>query len=136
MKRVDYFKLLADIFHFKTVFDEKGNEFVFFSQSGNIQIKNVNDRTELEALENHIHLLDGIKKYEFGELLLVAEKLGEALLNALKFKYPNKIFVVFVTVDLYDSFIIRFHQKWSKEEPYYNPADFTLPNSKVFMFEG
>ena len=59
-----------------------------------------------------------------------------ALLSSLKSYYPQKSFVVYVSINLHDSFIIRFHQKWDDEEPYYYPADFTSPNEKVYSFEG
>jgi hypothetical protein len=135
MKRLDYFSLIAGLFHFKNILDEKGNEYVFFTHRRNEPINNVYDRTEFEAQENHIHLLDRVKKEEFSKLFPIAEKLGNALLNALKFNYPSKNFIVFITIDLYDSFIIRFHQKWEGENPYYNPADFNSPNTSVFMFK-
>jgi hypothetical protein len=135
MKRLDYFSLIAGLFHFKNISDEKGNEFVFFTHVSNEPINNVNDRTEFEALENHVHLLDRVKKEEFSKLFPIAEKLGNALLNALKFNYPSKNFIVFVTIDLHDAFIIRFHQKWDGEPPYYNPSDFISPNTRVFMFK-
>ena len=99
-------------------------------------ISEINDKTEFEATENHVHILDRIKINEFNELFPIAEKLGQALLNALKYNYPEKRFVVFATIDLNDSFIIRFHQQWSGEVYYYNTADFTSSNSKVLMFDG
>ncbi len=135
MKRLDYFSLLAGLFYFEMVSDEKGNEYIFFLNSSNEPVNNVIDKTEFEASENHVHLLDRINKDEFTKLFPIAEKLGNALLNALSFNYPNKNFIVFVTIELHDSFIVRFHQKWDDEEPYYNPSDFTSPYTKVFMFE-
>ena len=57
------------------------------------------------------------------------------MLNALVYSYPTKSFYVYVTIELHDSFIIRFHQKWDGEEPYYDPNKITFPNSKDFVFE-
>ena len=34
-----------------------------------------------------------------------------------------------------DSMIIRFHQKWKNEEPYYVPVDEDLETEKLFVFE-
>lgn len=57
------------------------------------------------------------------------------MLNCLKWNYPEKQFMVYVSLRMYDSMIIRFHQKWENEEPYCNPHDFTSENEKVFLFE-
>ena len=62
MKRLDYFELLSNLFSFKTVSDEQKNEYVLFSQSDDGPIRNIKDRTEFEALENHVHLLDASDK--------------------------------------------------------------------------
>lgn len=136
MKRIEYFELLTGLFNFKTVSDEIGNEFVLFSQNNNGPIGNIRDKTEFEAMENHVHLLDNIKRDEFDKLISIAENLGKALLNSLKSQYPQKYFMVFVSIHLHDSMIIRFHQKWDGEESYCNPSEFTSPREKVLSFEG
>lgn len=40
----------------------------------------------------------------------------------LSFSFPDKHFVVFVTIT--DSMIIRFHQKWENEPYYYSNENF------------
>ena len=135
MKRTDYFELLAQLFEFKTVTDELGNEFVLFRSSPLETVGKIDDKTQFEAVENHIHLLEHIKAFEFEKLCSVSSRLGQALLWSLNANYPDKHFVVFVSLQLHDSMIIRFHQKWEGEEAYYDVSDFRSPTEKVLMFE-
>ena len=65
MKRTEYFKLIADLFAFKTISDEKGNEYVLLSASELDSVQNIEDKTAFEAPENRIHLLDRVKKEEY-----------------------------------------------------------------------
>ena len=134
MRRIEYFELLSNLYGFKSIFDKKGTEYVLFSNGINA-IENVWDKTGFEALENHVHLLDNVKADEFDRLIPVAQNLGQSLLYNLKSNYPSKHFMVYVTVHLHESMIIRFHQKWENEAPYYNSDDFKSPNEKVFLFE-
>lgn len=135
MKRLYYLNLLTSLFSFKTITDEVGNEYVLFKSEFTKNFKNITDRTEFEAFQNHIHIIENIKKDEFDALIPVCESLGKTLLCILKRNYPDKHFFVFVSLTLHDSMIIRFHQKWEGEEPFCNPQDFTSPYEKVFLFE-
>ena len=136
MKRIEYFEALSKLFEFKTIADEQGNEFVVSKGSQLDSVKSIEDRTEFEAFENHIHLLNNIKNDEFETLKAVAQNLGPVLLNTLKTHYPGKHFYVYVSIHLHDSMTIRFHQKWDGEEPFCNPDEFTSPKEKVFCFQG
>ena len=136
MKRIEYFELFSNLSEFKSIFDCDGNEFVVFKQSNCNNLKDIRDKTGFEASENHIHLLNNIKSDEFDKLIPIAQNLGKALLSNLKYYFPQKHFMVFVSLHLHDSMIIRFHQKWESEEPSCNPTEFTNPKEKVFMFEG
>ncbi len=135
MKRFDFLQSIVGLFSFKTIADDCGNEYVVFGDSGITMsdLKNISDRTEFEALENHVHLLDKITKKEFEISDEISKVLGTTVLNCLRQKYSDKHFFVYVSVDLKDSMIIRFHQKWENEEPYYNSDDFGK-NTKLFMF--
>lgn len=135
MKRIEYFELLAKIFTFKKILDEKGNEYVLLSMSELNEIKNIEDKTAFEALENHVHLVDNLKKEEFERLIPVAKILGQLLAHRLKYQFPNKHFYIYVSLRLKDSMIIRFHQKWENEEPYCDPKDFNGEIEKVFMYQ-
>ena len=69
-----------------------------------------------EALDSHFHLIDNIRRYDKQLLIDFGKKIGKLLIDRLSFSFPDKHFVVFVTIT--DSMIIRFHQKW-ENEPYY-----------------
>lgn len=82
-----------------------------------------------------MHLLNNVKKEDFSQCVQTGKILAQSLLNSLRFHYPRKQFIVFVTLRLNDSMIIRFHQKWENEEPYYDPEDFHSEQEKVIRFE-
>ena len=65
MRRIERFKLFADLFQYKTICDEKGNEYVLFADNEINSIANVQDRTAFEAFENHVHLICNIQKDDF-----------------------------------------------------------------------
>lgn len=134
MKRLDYFELLAHLFEFKLIKDEDNNEYIVFKQSRLISISGIVDKTEFEALENHVHLLARVRKEEFGRLISIGEIIGSAVLCKLKSQFSDKHFIVYVSTTLNDSMILRFHQKWDGELPYI-PVDFNAPNEKVLKFE-
>lgn len=133
--KLDLLKELSNIFSFKTVSDKDGNEYVLFTYSNINKIDfEIDDKIQFEAVENHVHLSDNIKNKDFDKAVEIGRILGETLLNALKEKYPDKEFCVFVTVDVGDSMIIRFHQVWENEPVYYNPDDFNSDKTKILMF--
>ncbi len=135
MTKIELLKCFSEMFDFKTVTDENGNEYVIYGSSGITEIgSEIEDKTQFEALENHIHLADNFKKSDFEDLVEIGRVLGETQLNALKAKYPDKEFCVFVTVDIGESMIIRFHQVRENEPVYYNPDDFNSDKTKVLMF--
>ena len=135
MRQVEYFELISNLSDFKTMTTQRGEELVFFKNATIYDIDAVEDKTWFEAAENHIHLLDNVRKSEFDALIPVAQKLGRLLLGNLKFPYPDKRFMVFVSLKLNDSMIIRFHQIWEYEYPYCNPEEYVNDNERVFMFE-
>lgn len=133
--KLSFIKQISDIFNFKTVADKNGNKYILFANSTINEINfEVEDKTRFEALENHVHLSDNINNNNYNEAIEIGNILGETQLNALKSKYPDKEFCVFVTVDIGESMIIRFHQVWKNEPPYYNPDDFNSDKTKVLMF--
>jgi hypothetical protein len=133
MKKIEFLMLAANLFSFKTVSDKCGTEFILFSQSNVNSLGTIQDKTEFEAIENHVHLCDNIKSNEFETCLTVGNSLGKALLASLKCCYPEKTFCVYVSIHLHDSFIIRFHQKWNDEQPYYNPQDFITDSTMTLL---
>ncbi len=132
MNKLTFLDLLSGLFDFKVIRDEDNNEYVLFKHSKLERVDHIIDKTEFEAVENHIHICDRIRKEDFSLLLIIANRLGKALLNCLKANFPLKEFVVFVTLS--DSMIIRFHQKWG-DEYYYNLIDLDSNEFKIVMFE-
>lgn len=136
MKKIELLKEFSEIFGFKTVTDKNGNEYVVCADSVLDKIGfEPEDKTQFEAVENHIHLIDNVKKSDFEKLTEIGKILGETQLSALKAKYPDKEFCVFVTIDIGESMIIRFHQIWKNEPVYYNPDNFNSDTTKILMFK-
>lgn len=133
--KIDTLKIVSNLFDFKTLTDKNNNEYVLYADSGINEINfEIDDKTQFEAVENHTHLIDNVKKSDFDELVEIGRVLGETQLNALKAKYTDKEFCVFVSVDIGESMIIRFHQVWQNEPLYYNPDDLNSDKTKVLMF--
>ena len=67
MKRLNFLQSVVGLFSFKTIADDCGNEYVVFDDSTITPeiLKNISDKTEFEALENHVHLLEKTTKKEF-----------------------------------------------------------------------
>lgn len=131
----DHFELansILDLFEFKTLTDEKGDEYIIYKSSGITEISRVEDRTAFEATENHVHIFDNITKCQKQSVVDFSKRLGQILLDNLSFKYPHKHFVVFVTVNT--EVIIRFHQKW-ENEPWYYSVDEPYEGTELFWFE-
>ena len=134
MRRIEYFTLFSNLFQYKTICDEEENAYVLFADNPLNRIEKVQDHTAFEALENHVHLICNLQKKEFQTSIAIAQKIGPALLNNLHAYYPDKRFCVFVSCSRKDDMIIRFHQIWPNEAPYYDPSDFENEDEKVFMF--
>ncbi len=133
--KVDSLRKFANLFDFKTVTDNDGNEYVIYADSKITEIDfEIDDKIQFEAVENHVHLIDEVKKVDFEDLIEAGGILGKTQLNALKSEFPDKEFCVFVIVDIGDSMIIRFHQTWKNEPVYYNPDDFNSEKTRVLMF--
>ena len=132
MKQIGFLEKIATLFEFKTVKDKYGNEFVLFANNTINDIDFMEDKTAFESSENHIHIINNIKKEDIESLISIGKILGEALSDILKTRFHEKTFMVFVTLS--DSMIIRFHQKWDNELPYCNPEEFSKGAEKVFLF--
>ena len=135
MKRINTLFFLENIDKFKVITDEHDVEYVVFANSTLDSATKISDKTEFEALENHLHILDNISLKEFQKLLPVAESLGNLLLCCLKQKFPYKHCFVWVALRVRDSLIIRFHQKWENEPTYYSLDDSMDTTEKIFRFD-
>lgn len=131
MNKLSLYSELLDIFDFRTIHDNLGNELVIQKNSsadifdGTV----IEDKTAFEALDSHFHLVDNVKRYDRQALIELGEKTGRLLLDRLSFSFPDKHFIVFVTIT--DSMIIRFHQKW-ENEPYYYSSE-NLPENEYMI---
>ena len=141
MNPVEILDSITSLFEFGTQKDADGNEYVFYDFLCSSEIMSppdppggANDRTGREALQNHIHIIDKPKKCDFDSLCRSGEKLGKMMLAKLKYDFPDKKFCVFVTIQTDETMIIRFHQQWEGEKPYYDSDN--MADAKCFGFYG
>lgn len=105
--------------------DSNHNEFILLktasSQEGPIPHP-ISDKTQFEAVENHIHIFEefiGAKHYNAARQIGIS--IAKNLYQTLETKYPDKAFIVYLTINLHGA-IIRFHQIWNDEPVYYDEA--------------
>lgn len=131
-----YLKVLSDflcLFEYKSIFDRYGNEYIVFESNDLRKVDfDVDDKTAFEAFQNHIHVFGKLRNISRENVVSVYKKLGNLLIEKLSTCYPNKHFVVFITIS--DSVIIRFHQKWPGE-PWYYMIDEEYEETKLLYFE-
>ncbi len=126
-------KFILGLLEFKTIKDTQNNEYVLFKNNPIDSIDYIEDKTLFEASENHIHICDRVKRRQYRNLTALGDSLGKILLNTLKITYPKKKFVVYITLTLNDSMIIRFHQIWENESLYYEDVK-DSPKEKIMRF--
>jgi len=112
------FALLLDT---EIITDKNGNDFVVLSDDYGDFNYEIHDKTEFEAVNNHVHILNHISETELEEIKEIAMELCKGIQFTLQAKYPDKQFYVYATASKHDSFILRFHQQWENELPYYSP---------------
>ena len=79
----------------------------------------VEDRTDYEAVWNHVHLFSGpLPPEELAEVRTRALAAAQDLRHALEQTFPGKRFAVFLTLNP-EGGILRFHQLWPGEALYY-----------------
>ena len=114
------------------VTDKSSKDFVLLSGSHGELDYEVQDKTEFEAVNNHVHILDKLSPSELDGLREIAPVLCRCIQYTLQAKYPGRQFYVYATASVNDSFILRFHQSWDDEPPYYSPE---LPyGDDLFIF--
>ena len=121
LKKIDY--LLPILYpEFYTVIDNSNNELVFLKTEEKLISEpfKTEDKTQSEAFINHFHICGRVSKSEY----ILVEKIGKIvaynLLERLKLSFPQKKFVVYLEINYKDSTIIRFHQLWKDEPPYFD----------------
>lgn len=129
MKDFDFFLNFKYVIFpdFYTVKDLDDNEYVFLKtdEKKTEYLKKVADKTQLEAYENHVHLFGKLRKNKRDNAAGVAKLILENLVKQLKIKFPEKKFHVYLDCDYTDHVIIRFHQHWEDECPYYDTNEFS-----------
>lgn len=123
---------LLELLEFKSLVDEFGNEYVLYKSSNITEIKDIEDKTAFEAIENHVHIFDNITQKQKESVIDFSKRIGKILLDNLTHKFPHKHFVVFVTINT--SVIIRFHQKWDNE-PWYYMIDESYEGTELLWFD-
>lgn len=82
------------------------------------------EKIEIEALENHVHLFEGVKKRFRKDVKKISVSIAKNLSEHLKAKFPNREFVVLLELNYKDSVIVRFHQIRKNEDLYMDPKYF------------
>jgi hypothetical protein len=130
-------KILPILFPvFYTLKDKEDNEFVFLNVGE--KLKDVSnrkiDRTQCEAIENHFHLFNKINAYNKGDVIEIGNAISKNLLNCLNINFPQKKFIVFLEVNMKYSTVIRFHQLWNDESPYFDIHQYQNAEMELFEF--
>ena len=120
---------------FYTAFDEAKNELVFLDTGTgkSINFKIFSDKTQCEAFVNHFHIFDKIGKGNYDNVVAFGKEISKNLLASLMKSFPNKEFLVYLQVSK-DSTIVRFHQIWENEVPYFD-VDIDDKNTEMFEFK-
>lgn len=116
--------------------DSNLNEMVFWDIGEHLTFYNteVKDKTQCEAVENHIHLFDRIEIINKKIITAIGICLAKNLFRVLCNKFPEKRFIVYLEVNFNDSTIIRFHQLWDGEPLYFDISQFQDENLKIYQF--
>ena len=116
-------------------YDQYENELVFLQPkqgvSNHLQIF---DKTQCEALQNHVHLFDHVPRIYQEMNLRICRSIAENLWNRLKESYPTKHFVVYLHWNPKGSSTVRFHQLWADEEPYFDLKNNSVSQGKLFVY--
>mgnify|MGYP001267732729 CR=1 FL=1 len=114
--------ILCPVFY--SSFDKENNEFIFLDcgeRIDSIQNREM-DKVSCEAIFNHIHY--DFKSYSYCAIKKVMDKIANNLKINLKYNYPNKNFYIYYEIKKNREVIIRFHQDWKDELPYYPSETF------------
>jgi len=109
---------------FRSVFTKNGKELILLIEDSS-NIKDFSDVevencTECEAIENHVHLFDEVGENNRKRVTTIGTAIAENLLKCLTKDFPGKKFIVFLDINVHDSVVIRFHQARENEPPYFN----------------
>lgn len=125
---------------FYKITDADENELIFLdlgNQADTEGIKGIKvaDKTQTESFINHVHLFGRIKSENKDKVTQIALAIAKNIFDSLILKFPDKKFIVYVTVNPKDSTIIRFHQCWDDEAPYIDTKDFFEKDVELHVFQ-
>ncbi|MEA5038663.1 MAG: hypothetical protein VB086_02375 [Clostridiaceae bacterium] len=117
--------------------DRDGHELVFLDAGHHQEDISVviADKTQCEAVENHFHLFNRTNEENKEAVKKIGASIAKNLLRALMQTFPDKKFIVYLEVNISDSTIVRFHQIWDNEPPYFDVATFKNKNVELFEFK-
>ena len=72
-----------------------------------------------------MHLFGKVRKKYQNKAFDVAKMITNNLVQELTENFPNKKFHVYLECDFSDHIIIRFHQHWENEYPYFDVKEFS-----------
>lgn len=145
MTRIQFLHDLLPVIapRFYTVFDDLDNEFVLLDEGHKLGKKKkassrrtvgvISDKTQFEALENHVHIFGKVKSEQSELAKEIGVRIAENLARSVRACYPEKEFIIYLTFDPKDSTIVRFHQIWNDEPIYYDYSEDAF-GGKVFRF--
>ena len=93
------------------------------------------DKTLCEATINHFHLFDNVGVAGRTMAVAIGKAIAQNLLSTLTQIFPTKKFVVYLQLNINDSTIIRFHQKWQGEHPYFDTTSDFEDGTELYRFE-
>lgn len=140
MRRTEYLSECSHLFDWDLVPDDRGNDLVLINVGNQDNLDTIKaqtkirNNTHIEGFYNHVHILDDIKKNEIDSLCESGNRLGKSLLSCLCRKYPDKKFIVFVTISVGDSMTIRFHQQWPNEPFYFDIEEIHNQNERLLFY--
>jgi len=133
-----YMELLPTIYpQFRSAITKNGKELILLIENTqsikDLSNVEVDDCSEFEALENHVHLFDKVGKKNKDNVTIVGTAIAKNMLESLKTAFPDKKFVVYLEVNIKDSVIIRFHQIREKEPLYFEMVQ-SYKEIEIFEF--
>lgn len=139
MTRYEFLENLLPIIYpdFYVAKDTDSNELVFwdFGEHHILNKTKIADKTQCEAVENHVHLFEKVGIKNKNGVIKIGVSIAKNLLKTLIGVFPDKKFIVYLEVNVNDSTIIRFHQIWENEPLYIDVKAFKDKNVELFEFK-
>jgi len=130
---------------FYTLTPHSSEELVFLSENGIVDSSETEteateisgwtvDNTMREATGNHFHLFDKVGIAGRSMALDIGTAIAQNLLCKLARAFPEKKFIVYLTMNIEGATIVRFHQVWADEPPYYDATQPFDDGTELYVF--